>query len=54
MVKLTRENFYAVGEAAGAMSCWGLDAPSPGLFFDTPIGPVKANLGDWVTVPDDL
>lgn len=47
-MQLTRESFHAVGEWAGARECWGLDAPSPGLFIETLEGLMKASLGDYV------
>ena len=45
---LTRENFDAVGEWAGAEECWELAAPSPAIFIDTLEGRMRADLGDWV------
>lgn len=47
-VQLTRENFDAVGEWAGVVDCWGLDAPFPALHIETPRGLEKAGLGSYV------
>jgi hypothetical protein len=47
-VRLTRENFEAVGAWAGVAECWGLDAPIPALHFPGPGGTGKALLGDYV------
>ena len=45
---LTRDNFYAVGDWAGADECWELEAPLPELRFDAPEGFRRAHLGDYV------
>jgi hypothetical protein len=47
-VRLTRENFEALGAWAGVAECWGLDAPIPALHFPGPDGTRKALLGDYV------
>ena len=46
--QVTRENFYAVGDWAGAKEWRGLDAPSPAIFIDTLEGRMRADLGDWI------
>lgn len=46
--RLTEENFYAVGDWAGAGNFRGLAAPEPYLIIDTLEGRVKARLGDYV------
>lgn len=47
-VRLTRENFYAVGQFASADNCWELTAPSPRLHIETPGDVIRCLLGDWV------
>jgi hypothetical protein len=46
--RLTRQNFYALGEWAGAFECWGLDAPIPELRIGEPNDFVRARLGDII------
>lgn len=51
---LTRENFLEVARRAGADECWGLESPSPRLFWWAKLPKValeaSAFLGDTVVI----
>lgn len=48
--RLTRANFYEVGELAGATECWGLEAPLPELRWIDARGNItaRAHIGDVI------